>query len=85
MARARSVGKKNKCLRTSMLGLIESLEFVLPKIPADAKIVPGHGQISTRADNIRGYSRRQDPPATNCGKASRQMESIRTRVDFVDG
>jgi cyclase len=38
----------------SMLGLIQSLEFVLPQIPADAKIIPGHGEISTRADVARG-------------------------------
>ena len=37
-----------------MLGLIESLEFVLPQIPSDATIVPGHGKISTRADVARG-------------------------------
>jgi len=38
----------------SMLGLIQALEIVLPQIPADAKIVPGHGVISTRADVARG-------------------------------
>jgi hypothetical protein len=27
---------------------------VLPQIPEDAKIVPGHGKISTRADIFRG-------------------------------
>jgi len=38
----------------SMLGLIASLEFVIPLIPADAKIVPGHGAIASRADMERG-------------------------------
>jgi glyoxylase-like metal-dependent hydrolase (beta-lactamase superfamily II) len=38
----------------SMLGLIQALELVLPQIPADAKIVPGHGVVSTRADVERG-------------------------------
>jgi cyclase len=28
-----------------MLGLIAELEFVLPQIPDDAKIVPGHGVV----------------------------------------
>jgi cyclase len=37
-----------------MLGLIAALEFVLPQIPNDAKIVPGHGVVSTRADVVRG-------------------------------
>lgn len=38
----------------SRLGLIAALELVLPQIPADAKIVPGHGAVSTRADVERG-------------------------------
>jgi glyoxylase-like metal-dependent hydrolase (beta-lactamase superfamily II) len=38
----------------AMLGLIKALEIVLPQIPDDAKIVPGHGTISTRADIVRG-------------------------------
>jgi len=38
----------------SMLGLISALELVLPQIPADAKVVPGHGAISTRAEVVRG-------------------------------
>jgi cyclase len=33
-----------------MLRLIETLEALLPQIPADAKIVPGHGAVCTRAD-----------------------------------
>ncbi len=37
-----------------MLGLIASLEFLLPQIPADATVIPGHGAISTRADVERG-------------------------------
>jgi cyclase len=36
------------------LPLIEALEIVLPQIPAGAKVVPGHGTISTRADVARG-------------------------------
>jgi glyoxylase-like metal-dependent hydrolase (beta-lactamase superfamily II) len=38
----------------SILALIEALQFVLPQIPADAKVVPSHGAISTRADVARG-------------------------------
>jgi cyclase len=37
-----------------MLALIQELEFVLPQIPDDAKVVPGHGVVSTRADVVRG-------------------------------
>jgi glyoxylase-like metal-dependent hydrolase (beta-lactamase superfamily II) len=38
----------------TIVGLIDALEFVLPQIPADAKVIPGHGAISTRADVARG-------------------------------
>jgi cyclase len=37
-----------------MLSLIEALELLLPQIPADAKVIPAHGVISTRADVARG-------------------------------
>lgn len=37
-----------------MLGLIEELEFLIPRIPGDAKVVPGHGVVSTRADVMSG-------------------------------
>jgi glyoxylase-like metal-dependent hydrolase (beta-lactamase superfamily II) len=36
------------------LRLIDALELVLPQIPPDAKVIPGHGTISTRADVARG-------------------------------
>jgi cyclase len=38
----------------TILGLIAELEYVLPQIPADAKVVPGHGATSSRADVARG-------------------------------
>ncbi|HEU4602112.1 MAG TPA: hypothetical protein VFS24_09095, partial [Steroidobacteraceae bacterium] len=38
----------------SMLGLIQALESLLPHIPADAKIIPGHGRVSSRADIAAG-------------------------------
>lgn len=38
----------------TILGLIDALEYILPKIPQDVRIVPGHGSIATRADIVRG-------------------------------
>src|SRR5688500_17162675 len=38
----------------SILALIEALKYVLPQIPADAKVVPSHGPISSRIDVARG-------------------------------
>jgi cyclase len=37
-----------------MLHLIDTLDFVLPQIPTDARVVPGHGVISSREDVVRG-------------------------------
>ena len=33
-----------------MAGLLKNIEAALEKIPADAKIIPGHGTLGTRAD-----------------------------------
>lgn len=38
----------------TILGLIEELEYVLPLIPADAKVIGGHGAVASRADMARG-------------------------------
>jgi len=38
----------------SVVGLIEALDTVLPQIPKDAKIIPGHGDVST-VDDLRKY------------------------------
>ena len=38
----------------SVRGLIATLDAVLPQIPKDAKIIPGHGNIST-VDDVRKY------------------------------
>ncbi len=34
----------------SVTGLIDGLESILAQVPADAKVIPGHGQLSTTAD-----------------------------------
>jgi len=34
----------------SVEGMIAALETLLPKLPADVKIIPGHGQVSSVAD-----------------------------------
>ncbi len=35
-------------------GLLEALDSLLPQIPKDAKIIPGHGHVST-VDDLRKY------------------------------
>ena len=64
------------------LPLIDSLEFVLPQIPEDAKIVPGHGKISSRADIVRGLEVLQGmkavvEAAVRDGKTLQQLQAER--------
>ncbi len=47
-----------------MLKLIDALELLLPKIPEYAKVIPGHGTISTRADVERGLKVLMEMKAT---------------------
>ena len=66
----------------STLGLIQALEFVLPQIPADAKVVPGHGVISTRADVARGLEVLKEMKAVveagvRSGKSLEQLQAER--------
>ncbi len=38
----------------SVVGLIHAIDIVLPQIPKDAKIIPGHGEVAT-VDELRKY------------------------------
>jgi cyclase len=38
----------------SLAGLTENIEKVLGQLPADVKVIPGHGPLSTKAD-LQGY------------------------------
>jgi cyclase len=38
----------------SVEGMIAALEEIIPKLPADVKVIPGHGEIST-LDDVRTY------------------------------
>jgi cyclase len=65
-----------------MLRLIETLEFLLPQIPADAKVVPGHGDVSSRADVARGLEVMKQMKATvesgvRAGKTLEQVQAER--------
>ena len=38
----------------SVVGMIHAIDVVLPQIPKDAKIIPGHGEVAT-VDELRKY------------------------------
>jgi len=66
----------------SMLGLIQAMEIVLPQIPADAQVVPGHGKVSTRADVARGLEVLKEMKAAveagiRSGKSLAQLQAER--------
>jgi len=65
-----------------MLKLIDALEQLLPKIPEDAKVIPGHGTVSTRADVARGLNVLKDmrtivERAIKAGKTLQQLTAER--------
>lgn len=43
----------------SVVGLIHSLDVIIPQIPKDAKIIPGHGEVAT-LDDLRKFRSRLD-------------------------
>jgi cyclase len=67
-----------------MLRLIEALEFLLPQIPADAKVVPGHGDVSSRADVVRGLEvMKQMRAVVESGlRAGKTLEQLQTERPF---
>jgi cyclase len=72
-----------------MLKLIEALEFLLPQIPEDAKVVPGHGKVSSRADVQRGLDVLKQMKAiveagVRDGKTLEQLQSERPFDQFRD-
>ena len=54
VSKAPSISLEDRWYGGGLLHLMETQELLLPQIPVDAKIVPGHGPISTRADIVRG-------------------------------
>jgi cyclase len=67
-----------------MLRLIESLELVLPQIPADAKVVPGHGAVSTRTDVVRGLDTLKQMKAVveSAVRAGKTLEQLTAERPF---
>ena len=75
-------GYRDRWYGGGSLSLIAALEIVLPQIPADAKIVPGHGEISTRADIERGLEIMKQlkavvETAVRSGKTLEQLQAER--------
>jgi cyclase len=67
-----------------MLGLIGALELLLPQIPADAKVIPGHGEISTRADVEHGLDvlKRMKAIVENGVLAGKTLETLQSERPF---
>lgn len=67
-----------------MLPLIGALEWLLPQIPADAKVVPGHGVVSTRADFQHGLDvlKQMKSVVENGVKAGKTLEQLTAERPF---
>lgn len=66
------------------LRLMNELEFVLPLIAADAKVIPGHGVVSSRADVAGGLEVMKQMKATveNGIRAGKTLEQIQAERPF---
>jgi len=67
-----------------MLKLIAALETLLPKIPNDARVIPGHGAVSTRADIARGLDVLQEMKALveKAIRAGKTLEELKAERPF---
>jgi glyoxylase-like metal-dependent hydrolase (beta-lactamase superfamily II) len=67
-----------------MLKLIDALESLLPKIQADAKVIPGHGAVSTRDDVARGLDvlKQMKAVVEQAIKAGKTLEQLTAERPF---
>lgn len=65
----------------SVRGLISGFEDILPKIPADARIIPGHGPISTVEDMKNFLAMMKDSVAT----VEKAMKEGKTVAQMKEG
>ena len=67
-----------------MLRLMETVEFLLPQIPADAKVVPGHGVVGSRADLAGGLDVMKQMKAIveNGVRAGKTLEQLQAERPF---
>ena len=73
----------------SVRGLIGALDEVLPQIPQDAKVIPGHGPLQTVAD-LKKYRNRLDEIVAlvsrglKSGKTVEQMQKEKLLAPYAD-
>jgi cyclase len=71
----------------SVRGLIKALDELVPKLPADVKIIPGHGQVSTIAEMREFVSMMKDTLAVieqnmKQGKSLDQMKQAKVLANW---
>lgn len=59
----------------SVRGLISGLENVVAKLPADVKIIPGHGELST-LDDVKTYIKMMKDTTAVVEKAMKQGQTV---------
>ena len=73
----------------SIRGMIGAIDELLPQIPADAKIIPGHGPLSTVADLKKFRGRLDEIVALvsrglKSGKTVEQMQKEKLLAPYED-
>jgi glyoxylase-like metal-dependent hydrolase (beta-lactamase superfamily II) len=63
----------------SQRGLIENIDFVLAKIPMDAKVIPGHGPVTDMA----GLKRHRDFLADLRAEVGKAVKAGKSKIDAV--
>jgi glyoxylase-like metal-dependent hydrolase (beta-lactamase superfamily II) len=59
----------------SVQGMIAALEEVVPKLPADVKVIPGHGNVSN-LDDVREYVKMLKDTRAVVEKGVQQRETL---------
>ncbi|MFQ5679989.1 MAG: MBL fold metallo-hydrolase, partial [Gemmatimonadota bacterium] len=59
----------------SVRGLIRAVGLVLEQIPADAKVIPGHGSLST-VDDLRAFRRMLEETSAIVGRRIAEKQSL---------
>jgi len=73
----------------SVRGMIAAIDELLPQIPSDAKIIPGHGPLSTVAD-VKKFRNRLDEIVAlvarglKSGKTVEQMQKEKLLAPYAD-
>ncbi len=57
--------------------MIDGVEKVIAQVPADVKIIPGHGPVSS-VDDVRAYLTDAEGDSRRCGEGNQRWQDSRS-------